>query len=105
MLERARCMRRAATVSEALLWARLRGSRLGVKFRRQHVLGRYIADFYCASAGLVVEVDGAVHSGEVHADRLRDEAMVAWGLRVLRVAASDVERDVEGVLERIRRAL
>jgi very-short-patch-repair endonuclease len=88
-----------------MLWARLRGSRLGAKWRRQHVLGRYIADFYCAGLGLVVEVDGAVHSGDrVHADRLRDESLMARGLRVLRVAASDVERDIEGVLERIRGA-
>jgi very-short-patch-repair endonuclease len=106
MLERARRMRRGPTVSEAILWERVRGNALGPKFRRQHVAGLFIFDFYCAAARLVVEVDGAVHRGErVHLDRLRDEALVASGLRVLRVTASEVERDVDSVLLRIRSLL
>ena len=68
--------------------------------------GPFILDFYCAAARLVVEVDGAVHRGErVHLDRLRDEALVASGLRVLRVTASEVERDVDKVVVRIRSLL
>ena len=58
----ARRLRRTATSSEALLWQLLRGGgRTGKKFRRQHPLGLYTADFFCAEAKLLVEIDGAPH--------------------------------------------
>jgi len=57
----------------------------GFRFKREHVLGRYIADFYCAKAHLVIEVDGAVHDSEEAKayDKVRDETMAAYGLRVM----------------------
>ena len=56
--ERARANRKLLTESEFVLWQALRGSQLGVKFRRQHVLSPFIVDFYSASAKLVIEIDG-----------------------------------------------
>jgi very-short-patch-repair endonuclease len=98
--ERAREMRREMTKAERALWSRLRGEQLGVKFRRQHPLGPYIADFYARRAGLVVEVDGDGHFETNDAreyDRRRDEFMRLRGLRVLRFGSLEVLENIEGV--------
>ena len=105
--ERARHMRRALTPPEAQLWAQLKGRKIeGLKFRRQHPVGPYILDFYCAELVLAVEVDGMIH-GE--ADQVRhDVRRTAWlatkGVAVLRIASCDLRDDVEGVLNAIRNA-
>lgn len=96
---RARSLRRSMTLPEVMLWQRLRGQPGGIRFRRQHPIGTYIADFYCARARLVVEVDGHIHAGasaRMH-DRGRDQFMRENGFRVVRVSAADVLRDVEAV--------
>ncbi len=100
-------MRRRPTRSEALLWAALRRNRLGVHFRRQHVVGSFIVDFVCLTRKLVVEVDGGVHlePDVAFADARRQAALESFGLRVLRVSAEHVERDLASVLALIRRAL
>ncbi|HSQ68081.1 MAG TPA: endonuclease domain-containing protein [Polyangiaceae bacterium] len=106
-LARARLMRRQPTPSEALLWGALRRNRLGVHFRRQHVVGAFIVDFACLARRLVVEVDGGVHREPdvAFADGRRQTALEALGLRVLRVTAEQVERDLPAVLARVRGAL
>ena len=101
-------MRRHPTPSEARLWEALRGRKLGVKFRRQHPLGSFIADFYCASRRLVVEVDGSVHEGEAQRcyDALRSESLKrGFHVRVLRLPAGLVMGDLAGALARIREAM
>jgi very-short-patch-repair endonuclease len=60
-LQRAKELRREMTPAEKILWEELRGSKLGVHFRRQQVIEGFIVDFYCHKTGLVVEVDGDVH--------------------------------------------
>ncbi len=103
--ERARRMRRALTPPEAQLWLQLKGRKLeGLKFRKQHPVGPYILDFYCSEARLAVEVDGSVHGDP---DQARHDARrTAWlaerGIAVLRVQASDVRDELEGVLNAIR---
>ncbi|MCL4216351.1 MAG: DUF559 domain-containing protein [Candidatus Hydrogenedentes bacterium] len=89
---RARELRKAMSVPEQILWKELKGKNLGVKFRRQHPIGPYIADFYARDAALVVEVDGDSHRGEIafNHDSARDAYMLSQGLRVLRFPASDV---------------
>jgi adenine-specific DNA-methyltransferase len=74
-----------------------------MKFRRQHAIGPYIADFYCREAHLVVEVDGAAHrtTDGLQYDRERDRYLRALGLEVLRVPAREVEADCEGVVEAV----
>jgi adenine-specific DNA-methyltransferase len=89
--QRAAVMRAAPTTTEAILWQALRGSRLGVGFRRQFPIGRYIADFCAPRARLVVEVDGGYHAGRVRADARRDRDMVRLGYRVLRIPAEVVQ--------------
>jgi very-short-patch-repair endonuclease len=97
----AREMRKNLTPPEARLWVALRGTALnGLRFRRQHPIGPFILDFYCHSARLAVEVDGMQHE---HDDNpARDEQRDLWlerhGLTVLRVRASDVRDNLDGVL-------
>ena len=101
--ERAREMRRNPTEPEVRLWRNLSNSQLeGLKFRRQEVIGPYIADFMCPARALIVEVDGDTH--EAGKDRLRDDELAEFGFLVVRVSNLDVMRNVDGVLEVIRLA-
>ncbi|KQT31899.1 hypothetical protein ASG29_08425 [Sphingomonas sp. Leaf412] len=98
-MHRARRLRRAMSLPEVLLWQRLRRRAGEVKFRRQHPLAPYVADFYCPAARLVVEVDGEAHNradAPAH-DARRDEWMRSRGLNVLRIAAADILRDPDAV--------
>ena len=96
LLSHARALRRDATPAERRLWQGLRRHQLGgLKFRRQVPLGPYIADFYCASARLVIEVDGISHI-DSRSDASRDAWMARQGIRVVRVANRDVLTNLEG---------
>lgn len=105
LLSRAAAMRGAPTATEALLWQALRGSQLGLPFRRQVVLGDHIADFVCIPRRLVVEVDGGYHEARARADARRDSALARLGYRVLRLSAEDVTLRLPAVLFRILDAL
>ncbi len=78
-----------------MLWEALRAERLGVRFRRQVVLGRYIADFVAPRAKLVVEVDGEVHEGRAATDARRDRDLGRMGYRVLRLPRKLVQERLE----------
>jgi len=96
----ARALRRAFTDAESKLWFHLRAGRLkGLKFRRQHPIPPYIADFYCDSAGLVIEVDGSQHSERSDATKTR--FFESKGLRTLRFWDNDVLNSTDAVLEAI----
>jgi very-short-patch-repair endonuclease len=103
-IERARRLRREMDTPEVVLWQSLRGGRLeGLRFRRQHPIGPYCLDFYCAEARLAVEVDGYSHDVE---DRpIRDTRRDAWlaesGVRTLRIPAREVMSNLDGVLATI----
>ncbi|MCE5239137.1 endonuclease domain-containing protein [bacterium] len=104
LLELCRQLRQDETPPEEALWRCLRARRLfGLKFRRQHGLGRYIADFYCHEAGLVVELDGAVHleQRQREYDAVRDRELTAAGARVARFANREVREDLPRVLRTI----
>jgi very-short-patch-repair endonuclease len=82
--ERAKELRGAMTRAEVILWQRLRGRQMrGLKFRRQEPLGNFIADFFCAPAKLVIELDGGSHEGRAEQDALRDAILRAEGYTVL----------------------
>ena len=99
---RARELRRNATDAESRLWFRLRDRQLfGLKFRRQHRIGPYIADFYCDECELVVELDGGQHADMAAADARRTAYLEGKGLQVLRFWNNDVLANTEGVLTRI----
>ncbi len=99
--ERARRMRCSPTRSEELLWRALSGSKTGLAFRRQLVIGPIIVDFACTKVRLVVEVDGGYHEGRQPRDAARDCALAGLGWRVLRVSEREVFMGLAGVLRRI----
>ena len=102
----ATALRAVPTTTEALLWDELRGSKLGVGFRRQLPLGgRYIVDFAAPSARLVVEVDGGYHAARERADARRDRALEKLGWRVLRLEASLVQHRLCEAVAMVRAAL
>jgi len=88
---------------EKILWAKLRNQQLGVKFRRQHGIGRYIVDFYCPECALVIELDGDSHyqKGAQEYDAVRDEFMNVLGLHVLRFTNSELMENSEAVVMKI----
>ncbi|MBX9460555.1 MAG: endonuclease domain-containing protein [Brevundimonas sp.] len=99
---RAKGFRRRMTPPEARLWRFVRAHRLrGYGFRRQFPIGPFILDFYCAAARLAVEIDGAVHDDPERMER--DRRRTAWlgqqGVRVIRLRATAVRDEIEGVLE------
>lgn len=97
-LKRARRLRRAMSLAEVLLWQELRrGGLEGLQFRRQHPLGPYVLDFYCAPVRLCVEVDGRGHETPAQADHdlRRDAWLTGQRIRILRVPAADILNDAE----------
>jgi very-short-patch-repair endonuclease len=101
----AKSLRRDATNAERMLWSRLRRHEIeGFRFRLQVPLQKYIVDFACFEARLVVEVDGATHSTwpEIARDKLRERVLSADRFTVLRVTNDEVFNNLEGVLETIR---
>jgi len=97
-IERARKLRSDSPIPERILWGLLRSGRLGgLKFRRQHPIGPFFADFYCHDARIVVELDGMSHDGRGAADRRREAFLKRQGLEVVRVGNDDVLHDIETV--------
>src|SRR5713226_3911785 len=103
---RARRLRREQTDAESKLWARLRARQLcSAKFRRQHPIGSFIADFCCVERRLVIEVDGGQHADLVKKDERRSAIFRRYGYRVLRFWDNEVLKDTESVLENIVRVI
>ena len=102
-VERARSLRRQMSLPEVLLWRALRTRPQGLKFRRQHPVGGYVADFACLPARLLIEVDGAAHAfvDRARIDSLRQADLERTGFAVLRIAARDVLDDLDAVVRMI----
>ncbi len=97
--EAARRLRQQLTPAEDQLWSALRGRQLlGLKFRCQHPVGRFIVDFYCPSCKLVIEVDGDIHTQQKAYDEARTEQLESYGYRVLRFTNEEVLNDLQTVL-------
>ena len=103
----ARQNRREMTESETVLWNVLRNEFRGVKFRRQHPIGDYIADFLCLKAKLVIEVDGGYHDKPQQQleDQWRTEFLQSKGYRVIRFTNEEVSSQLKGVISRIKEEL
>ena len=102
LVETVRALRKAQTPAEDVFWELVRDRRLlGLKFRRQHQVGDYIADFYCHEYRLVVELDGAIHSAKRKKDHKRDAWMEAQGITVLRFPNAEILDNPSAALRRI----
>jgi lysyl-tRNA synthetase class 2 len=98
--EPARRLRRNQTDAERVLWFRLRDRRLaGLKFKRQVPIDRFVVDFLCADAKLIVELDGGQHDQDRERDANRTRVLEAMGYLVLRYWNHDVMRNTDGVLQ------
>src|SRR4029450_5438380 len=99
-------LRLQQTDADIILWFRLRGRRvLGWKFKRQVPIDRFIGDFVCADAKLIVELDAGQHAVRTHQDEERTKTLEAMGYLVLRFWNNDVMRNIEGALEEILNTL
>lgn len=108
ILKRCRQLRTSQTPAEVKLWTCLRNRQLfGLKFRRQHPIGKFIVDFYCHEANLAIELDGGGHtdSAQVKYDKERTESLEAEGVKVLRFWNTDVFKNLKGVIEAIAEAI
>lgn len=105
MRDRRRELRKNSTKAEELMWFELRNNKLGPKFKRQHSIGGYIADFYCQKHRLIVELDGEIHNKleNQEYDKVRDNYLTNLGFKVLRIKNSEIEGNIENVLEKIAR--
>lgn len=98
-------LRNHSTSAEATLWLHLQKSQVeNRKFRRQHSLGNFIADFYCPSEKLVIDLDGEGHFSEegMEKDRKKEDYLTSIGIKVLRFENKWVFDDIAWVLERIK---
>lgn len=99
-------MRKNPTASEELLWEHLRNRRLqGFKFRRQHPIGRFLADFCCPAQNLVIELDGGFHRERTLEDQHREIFLKNMGFKVIRFSNEEVLHSIETVLEVIGHSL
>jgi len=102
---RARELRQKMTKAEQRLWYVLRSEGMGVSFRRQHPIGRYFADFYCAPLKLVIEVDGGQHADRIDHDASRTMYLSKNGIDVIRFWNIEVNDNLDGVCREIADAI
>ena len=101
-------LRQSSTKAEKILWEYLRNRNMdGSKFRRQHPIDKFIADFYCHEKKLVVELDGAMHDDKMNAqyDEARTYELKGSGITVIRFRNSEVENSISFVLNEIKKAI
>ncbi len=99
-----RRLRKDSTPSEDILWQEVRNGKLnGLKFKRQHSIGNYIVDFYCATARLVIEVDGEIHLAydQQEKDKLRDENLIDMGFKIIRFTNDEIVFNIDSVIKKI----
>jgi len=106
MLNNAKALRSNQTKAEERLWYHLRAHRfMGLKFKRQKPMGRYVVDFVCLERRLIIELDGGQHAEQTTYDQQRDAWLRSQGYAMLRFWNNDVMQQLDGVLEKIRSAL
>jgi very-short-patch-repair endonuclease len=102
ILKAAKILRDNMTSSENIIWERLKGKQIcGVRFRRQHPIDIFIADFYCHEARLVVEIDGEVHENQKDYDIGRSAEMEKYDILVIRFINIQVQTEIDNVIRTI----
>ncbi len=95
-------LRNKSTLSEVLLWQKLKAKHLGYRFIRQKRIGNYIVDFYCKDLKLVIEIDGLSHDEKTKEDEIRQNEIEKLGIRFLRFSDGDVKRNMNDVIRTIQ---
>jgi very-short-patch-repair endonuclease len=99
IFENARRLRGNMTDYEKLLWEKLKGKQIcGIRFRRQHPIDIFIADFYCHDVRLVVEIDGEIHNQQEEYDIGRTSEMERYNIKVIRFKNFEIETDIKKVV-------
>jgi len=103
----ARQLRTSQTEAEKILWSRLCRNQLGVRFRRQHPLLTYVADFYCHKKKLIVELDGSIHDEpqQKFEDGIRTDTLIPYQIRIIRFKNEEVFGEIDRVVEVIKKSL
>jgi len=104
IFRRARVLRKSQTVAEKVLWDRIRQGKLdGFKFRRQHPVNIFIADFYCHEANLVIEIDGSIHDEieQKERDNWREEVIRQYGLQIIRFSNDEILENTDKVIAQL----
>ncbi len=103
----AELLRKNMTVAERIIWEKLCKNQLGVKFRRQQPVWKFIADFYCHELNLIIEIDGGIHliSENKECDINREETLRELGMEIIRFTNDQVINETDKVIEEIKRAI
>lgn len=102
--QQAEQLRNNMTAAEKSLWTYLKTKPMGLKFRRQHPISKYIVDFYCHQLKLVIEVDGAIHNltNTSENDKIRQKFLETEGLVFLRITNDEIEKDIKLVEKKLK---
>jgi very-short-patch-repair endonuclease len=98
-------LRFRTTRHERILWEKLRASRMGFRFKRQHPISHFIVDFYCHKAKLVIQIDGRSHESQIEYDQNRTLVIEEFGLNVIRFTNQEINDNIDSVVETIKRYL
>lgn len=102
LMIKARYLRHEETKAEKILWKEIRNRKLGIKFRRQHPLDKFILDFYAPEISLAIELDGSPHKENREYDKLRTKYLESQKIKVLRFWNSDIEKNLQKVVNKIK---
>ena len=102
LFEKARELRENMTPSEKKIWERLKSSQLGVRFKAQHPIERFIVDFYCHTFRIVIEIDGHIHEDQQEYDLGRTAELEKYDIKVIRFTNEEVNEDIENVINAIK---
>ena len=105
LFSKAQILRNSMTVSEKTLWENLKENKFGVRFKPQHPIDIFIADFYCHALKLVIEIDGDYHQFQIEKDKARTEELQNIGIEIIRFTNEEVLFDIENTLSKIKSEL
>lgn len=107
IFKRAEELRKNQTENEKLLWLYIKSNQLGVRFKRQHPIWMYIADFYCHELKLVIELDGSVHlqKAVMENDKIREEDLKSFGIIVIRFTNRELRNEINIVIDKIKKVI
>ncbi|WP_243348669.1 endonuclease domain-containing protein [Parabacteroides sp. FAFU027] len=105
LYEKAKVLRNKMTPAEVVLWDRIRNNQLGVRFKPQHPIDIFIADFYCHKFKLVIEIDGEIHNSQTEYDIGRTAEMESYGITVIRFTNDEIFNELERVMGEIRKCI